>query len=401
MSSILYTSRVARLPLLDPEAVAVGRIDDVVVGPPTGKHAPPVLGIVAAVPGRRIFVSAGRLTAIDGEGARLRSGDINLRRFSPRPGEHLILHDLVGRPVPGGDEVVNDVGLLPAAGRRGGWEVAAVHLVSGRRRRIGSRQQRRTVPWAEVPELFAGAPDRYRGLRDLHPVEVAERVRALAPSQRAAAARALDDEQLADVLEELPEDVQTELLSAMEIERAADVLEAMAPDDAADLLGELTRDRRGALLAAMEPDEAAPLRRLLRYSEDTAGGLMTPEPILLPPTATVAEALARLRDPDLPAAIAGQVFVVEPPMETPTGRFVGVAGFQRLLREPPGIRLADCIDMGPEPVRPSMPQAEVAERLAAYNLLALGVVDETGRLLGAVTVDDVLDQVLPQGWRSR
>src|SRR5206468_1763379 len=142
-----------------------------------------------------------------------------------------------------------------------------------------------------------------------------------------------------------------------------------------DLLSELSRDRRSELLDAMDPDEADPLRRLLLYDKDTAGGLMTSEPLVLVADTSVAEALARVRDPRVPAAIAAAVYVVEPPTQIPTGSYLGAVAFQRLLREPPGALLAQLVDGEPAPVPPGMPELQVAERLAAYNLLSLPVCD--------------------------
>jgi Mg/Co/Ni transporter MgtE len=162
----------------------------------------------------------------------------------------------------------------------------------------------------------------------------------------------------------------------------------------------MSGEQRRQLLEAMEPDEADDLRRLLRYGGNTAGGLMTPEPVILPPETTVAEALARVRDPELSSALGAQVFVAQPPTETPTGTYLGVVGFQRLLREPPGMQIGRCLDE-PAAVEADLAELQVAERLAAYDLLALAVCDGEGRLLGAVTVDDVLDRVLPVGWRGR
>jgi Mg/Co/Ni transporter MgtE len=186
----------------------------------------------------------------------------------------------------------------------------------------------------------------------------------------------------------------------MDLERVADVVEEMEPDDAADLLGAMTAERRDSLLGELEPEQAAALRRLLRYDATTAGGLMTSEPVIVEPDVSVAEVLARLRDPDLPPAIAAQAFVCEPPTATPTGRFVGTVGFQRLLREPPSQPVGGCVvESGFVP--PELGEREVAERLAAYNLIALAVCDPGGRLVGAITVDDVLDRVLPVDWRRR
>ena len=126
---------------------------------------------------------------------------------------------------------------------------------------------------------------------------------------------------------------------------------------------------------------------------------MTPEPVILAPQATIAEALARVRDPDLPVPLAAQVFVCQPPLETPTGRYLGMVGFQRLLREAPSKPLGRCLDEEAEPIDAALSDREVAGRLAAYDTVALAVTDHVGRLVGAVTIDDVLDRVLPGNWR--
>jgi len=258
------------------------------------------------------------------------------------------------------------------------------------------------VPWTQAASLFdVGEIGReMASLRELHPSDLAARLRAMPLLHRRRVAAALEDEQLADVLEELSEDEQIELVAELDTERVADLLEEMAPDDAADLLGEMSGTRRVQLLDAMEPDEAGPVRRLLLYDSDTAGGLMTPEPVIVTPETTVAEALARLRNPDLPAAIAAHVFVADAPNITPTGTYRGAVGFQRLLREPPGQAVEGCVEANVEPVTPELPATRVAERLAAYNLVAVPVCDDAGRLVGAVTVDDVLDRALPEGWRE-
>jgi Mg/Co/Ni transporter MgtE len=151
----------------------------------------------------------------------------------------------------------------------------------------------------------------------------------------------------------------------------------------------------------MEPEESEQVRRLLQYLPDTAGGLMNPDPLILSGSSTVAEALARIRDPDLPAAEAAHVFVTEAPHETPTGRYLGPVGYQRLLREPPSTPLSQCLDPVPEPVAVELPTSEIARRLASYDVVAVPVCDAAGRLLGAVSVDDVLDHLLPDGWRRR
>jgi Mg/Co/Ni transporter MgtE len=142
------------------------------------------------------------------------------------------------------------------------------------------------------------------------------------------------------------------------------------------------------------------VRRLLSYGDYTAGGLMTAEPVIMLPDATVAEALALVRNPELSPAIAAQVFVVRPPQATPTGRFLGTAHLQRLLREPPSALVSGLVEKDTGSLRPDTPIEEVTRHLATYNLVAAPVVDEHDRLLGAVSVDDVLDHMLPEDWRD-
>jgi Mg/Co/Ni transporter MgtE len=267
----------------------------------------------------------------------------------------------------------------------------------------GRRRPPEVIDWSEAGELFADERSIHREaatLGGLHPAEMAAAIRNLPLSRRRVLAGALEDDRLADLLEELPEDEQVRLVEGLDQERLAHVLEEMEADDAADLLAEFSLPRQAELLGAMDPEEAAPVRRLLTYEPDTAGGLMTPEPIILDPRDTVAEALARVRDPDLPVPLAAQVFICQPPLETPTGRFHGVVGIQRLLREAPGKPLGRCLEEEWDPVAPELPEREVAERLAAYDVVAIPVCDATRRLVGAVTIDDVLDRVLPANWRQ-
>jgi Mg/Co/Ni transporter MgtE len=258
------------------------------------------------------------------------------------------------------------------------------------------------IDWSEASELFTDERPLDRqaaNLGGLHPAEMAASLRRLPLSRRRLLAEALEDERLADLLEELPEDEQVRLVEGLDHDRLGRVLDEMEADDAADLLGEFSAPMRAELLGAMDPEEAEPVRRLLTYRPDTAGGLMTPEPIILAPHATVSEALARIRDPDLPVPLAAQVFVAQPPLETPTGRFLGVVGVQRLLREAPSKQVGRCLDEDWDPVDAQASDREVAGRLAAYDVVAIPVTDEAQRLVGAVTVDDVLDRVLPTGWR--
>ncbi len=400
--NLIFVSRITRLALIDLDDTPLGRIEDVILLPHHDDEAPWVVGFVARVQRRRIFVNANRIASLDAHGVQLRSASVNLRRFEQRPGEILTSGLLSGRRV--GDLLLRDIGLRRVSGVYPGWEVAELIVGGGgpiplRRRPV------RTLSWTLAPDLFdIGQTAREAAaLTDLHPSEGAKRLRALPKHRRQELVRAMEEEDLAHLLEELPEPEQVQLLAALDLAQAVGVLEAMAPDDAADLLAELPSDERTELLEAMDEDEAESLQRLLAHGQHTAGGLMNPEPVIVVAGAPVAEALAKLRDRDLAAPLATQVFVVEPPIETPTGRFLGFVGFQRLLREPPSLTVGQCLEDDDDAisVAPEMPETAVAERLAEYNLLAVPVCDDRGRLLGAVTVDDVLDRTLPVGWRSR
>lgn len=393
INSRVFAGRLLRLALSDETGAPLGRVEDVVLAPAAGALAPRVLGLVANVQRRRIFVSAGRVAEVGLGGVRLEGGTVDLRRFAPRQGE-LLLTDLLGRQV--GEEVLTDLAFEP--GPSAHLEVVAVAL-GGRRLR---HRTRRIAPWSEARQLFEGGPlaAELASLRDLSPADLAAKVHAMAPHRRAALAEAIPDEQLADVLEELPEEEQVLLLAPMDLARVADVIEEMEPDDASDLLGAMTRELRDRLLTQMKPEEAVALRRLLGYDPTTAGGLMTSEPLVVDPDVPVAEVLARLRSPEVRPTLAAQVFVCEPPSATPTGRFLGVTGFQRLLREPPSSPVGRCVE-DRSTIPPELPEQEVAARLAAYDLTAVAVCDTAGRLLGAVTVDDVIERLLPIDWRDR
>jgi CBS domain-containing protein len=383
-----------RLPLVGADGADIGHVVDIVLS--LGWRPPRVNGFVVAVQRRRVFVGVGRVAEIESDGVRLRRGSVNMREFVLRDGERLV-SDVVGQRLR--DARIVDVGLRPAA-EPFAWEVATVAL--GGRRVPGLRRTPEVLDWSEVGELFAQERpvDRQAAaLGGLHPAEMAKALTQLPLSRRRVLAQALDDERLADLLEELSEDEQVQLVEGLDHERLGRVLDEMEADDAADLLGEFPDALQIELLGAMDPEEAEPVRRLLSYEPDTAGGLMTPEPIILPSQATVAEALARIRDPDLPVPLAAQVFVCQPPLETPTGRYLGAVGMQRLLREAPSKPVGRCVDEDWDPLPAQASDREVAGALAQYDVVALPVVDDAGRLVGAVTIDDVLDHLLPAGWR--
>ncbi len=405
----VFVARLAGTSVFDPLGDLVGRVRDVVVL--SGPAGPPrAVGLVVEVPGRRrVFLPLTRVMAIDA-GQVISTGLLNMRRFEQRPSETLALGELLDRRVQlldgSGSATVEDLAMERQ--RTGDWFITKLFVrreAPGKQPLLRRRGETLLVDVDAVTGLGGsqaaqGAALMLAQYEQMRPADLADILLDLASTRRLEVAAALDDERLADVLEELPEDDQVAILSTLERRRAADVLEAMQPDDAADLLGQLTETQAAGLLALMEPDEAKDVRRLLAYADNTAGGLMTTEPVILGPETPIAVALAHVRREDLAPALASMVFVARPPVETPTGRFVGVVHLQRMLREPPHQPIGAVVDSDLEPLRPDAPLMTVSRRLATYNLLALPVVDASRRLLGAVSIDDVLDHLLPDDWRE-
>ncbi|MEU4208810.1 CBS domain-containing protein [Streptomyces sp. NPDC026206] len=409
----VFVSHLSGVAVFDPNGDQVGRVRDVVAMLRVGGRPPRVLGLVVEVVSRRrVFIPMTRVTGVE-SGQVITTGVVNMRRFEQRPTETLVLGELldrrvrlVGKDEAGKDEEVTvlDVSITQLPARRD-WEIDKVFVRRGKGGALRRKGETLTVEWSAVTgfsleEHGQGAENLLATFERLRPADLANVLHHLSPKRRAEVAAALDDDRLADVLEELPDDDQIEILGKLKEERAADVLEAMDPDDAADLLSELPEEEKERLLTLMQPDDAADVRRLLAYEERTAGGLMTTEPIVLRPDATVADALARVRNPDLSPALAAQVYVCRPPDETPTGKYLGTVHFQRLLRDPPFALVGSITDTDLRPLPPDTPLPAVTSYLATYNMVAAPVVDDSGSLLGAVTVDDVLDHLLPDDWRE-
>ena len=412
MSSVgtrVFVARLAGTAVFDPIGDQVGRVRDVVVllRP---KGGPRAVGLVVEVPGRRrVFLPLTRVTSIDA-GQVIITGLLNLRRFEQRPTETLAIGELLDRHVDltDGSGSATVVDLAMEQQRNRDWVITQLYVrrhVQAKGGLIRRRGETLIVDVDDVRTLAPGAGAQPADLLlasyvDLKPADLADALHDLSDTRRLEVATALDNERLADVLEELPEDDQVAILTGLGLNRAADVLDVMQPDDAADLLSEMPAEQATELLELMEPEEARDVRRLLAYEDDTAGGLMTTEPVILPPETPIAAALAHVRREDLTPALASMVFVCRPPLESPTGRFLGVVHMQRLLREPPHEAIGGLIDAEIERVTVDAPLAQLTRLLATYNLLALPVVDDERRLLGAVSVDDVLDHLLPTDWRD-
>ena len=402
---LIYLAKLAGTPVFDPNGDRVGKVRDAVAANPTQSSNPRILGFVVEIPQRRrIFIPSTRVTSIE-DGGLFVTGSLNIRRYQARHGEVALLEELLDREVSLKDSaevgVVEDLGIELSESKD--WRLTLVHIK--RRERGLRRNPSQTMSWTEieyesrlaVPQI---TPDRNEmGLMSAQ--EVAATLRELELKERAELVKNLDDDKLADVLEEMDDADRVELVTNLEEERVADVLAEMAPDDAADVLKEVDTEVAEELLNLMEATDAEDVRRLMKYEDYSAGGMMTTDPVILDVDATVAEALAAVRRKELAPALASQVFVCRAPLETPTGRLIGVVHLQQLLREPPALNLGLIVDSTTTALSPEAGLNQVVKNLANYNLIALPVVDEHDRLLGAVTVDDVLDHLLPENWRNK
>ncbi|MEY3128138.1 MAG: hypothetical protein RIS06_694 [Actinomycetota bacterium] len=377
----VFLARLAGTAVFDPNGDQLGKVRDAVATLRSNNQPPRILGFIVEVPPRkRIFVPITRVTSID-NGHVIITGLLNMRRFEPRTNEITVLSEMLDRSVTliENDEKVTVEDVAMELSKTGDWFIEKVHVMkrgSGFRKRGASS----TVGWSEISginisETHQGVSNLLGTLANLRAADLASVLHDLNIKRRVEIARALDDERLADVLEE------------------------MDPDDAADLLREVGKEKAQALLALMEPEDAEDVQRLMDYEDYSAGGMMTTEPIVLTADATVAEALSRVRLSEVAPGLASQVFVCRQPIETPTGRLMGVVHIQRLLREPPATLLGGILDTDIAPLAPEATLSEVSSYLASYNLLAVPIVDSNERLLGAVTVDDVLDHLLPENWR--
>jgi magnesium transporter len=411
---MLYLSQVIGRPVLDGNGEPIGKVADLIVA--VGDRYPPVTGLVAATDRRRIFLPWSSVDNLDATGARLRTQTIDIGKFQQRPNEITLRADLMDKQIVDidGRKVVrvNDLRLDEIDGR---LHLVAVDVgTAGLLRRLGLERgygtlarnlrlpvSERYIDWEDVDPVETSIASiklrvPHAGLAELHPADLATIIDQLAPKDRAGVLASLDDEAAADVFEEMEPETQVEVLEDLDPERAADILEEMSPDDAADLVADLSDESREEILALMERDEAEELGELLAYPEDTAGGMMTTEFVALPVSLTCAQAIDRLRELEPDAETIYYVYVTDD-----EERLVGVLSLRDLIVSRPDVPISEV--MIPEPVTVGVlaDEDEVAEVVAHYNLLAVPVVDESGRLAGIVTVDDAMDAILPDAWRKR
>jgi CBS domain-containing protein len=409
----LTLTQILKSPVLNPAGDEVGRVEDLIVKLGEGGGAyPPVTGIKVRIGGSDVYVGLSDIAKLAPGEVRLGSPTLHTGAFQRRPGEVLLAADVLGRhlmDVARGRIVqAHDLVLGQSAE---GWVLLGVdRSPRAMLRRLVPRRARpdlrrhAILDWKDVQPFVGHVPTAkllmpLQRLRRLHPAQIADLVEGASHEEGEEIIQAVesDVELTADVFEELDTEHQVEFLKSRSNEEAAKVLSRMAPDDAADLLAELDHDRLTPVLSMMPAPQQNKLRKLLQYHPTTAGGMMNPDYISVVRGASAADALECVRvDDKAPHQLLGTVFVTEA-----DGKLIGSVGVADLLRVDPNMRVEDAPALVDLRVSAAADLADVSMMMADYNLTALAVTDTTSNLVGAISVDDVLEALVPENWRNR
>jgi len=406
---LLHLSSVVKRPLVDRKGDRLGRVQDLIVRLDGASH-PPVVGLVVRIGGRDLFVPARKIARMEPGFVQFDGNRVDLRRFERRPGELLLARDLMARHlinIRGGRLIrANEIELAQADGR---WEVVGVDpSARGTLRRLLPWRRHRTgrpgaiVDWGSIEPFVAHVPSSrlripYRKLARLHPAQIADLVEAASHEEGEEIIEAVGQnrELEADVFEELDPEHQVEFMSERSDADAARLLGSMAPDDAADLISEMEQERRLPILELLPEPQRRKVRALLSYNPETAGGLMSPDFVALPQSATVADALAAVHASKAPPEALNVVFATGP-----DGQVVGSVSAVRLIQARADDPLSSVVTDNPAHVHPDWDLGATVRTMSDFNLTVAPVMDPDHRdILGVVTVDDVLELLLPSGWR--
>ena len=403
---VLHLSSVIKRPLVDGAGDRLGRVQDLIVRMGESPH-PPVVGLVVEIGGRDLFVPIRKARFEPGR-VRFEGRRVDLRRFERRPGELLLSQDLSTHHlinfVAGRLIRANEIELANVDGT---WEVVGVDpsTHSPLRRLLPGRRREKNPPivdWASIEPFVAHVPSSrlripYRKLAKLHPAQIADLVEAASHEEGEEIIEAVGEnrELEADVFEELDMEHQVEFLRSRSDEEAARLLASMAPDDAADLITEIDQERRLPILNMLPAAQQRTIRSLLSYNPETAGGLMSPDFLSLPQTTTVGAALESIRRSSAAPESLNVVFATDE-----DGQVTGSVTAVQLIKADPSLRLADVVDPDPPHVHPDWDVGAIARKMSDFNLVEAPVMDEDHRkILGVVTIDDLLELLLPTGWR--
>jgi len=404
----LFLSEVIKKPVFDPKGEVVGKVKDLTVV--KGDPLPRIAGLVVDRKGRQLLVKWEELNLFN---KRLISTYVSaslLVPYQPAEGDLLALRDILDKQIVDIDGAkvvrVNDIRL---EGYNSHAVLVAVDVgMRGIMRRLGVergsenilRLLKANLPlnligWnylqpltSELKAIALTVPRQM--VAELHPADLADIISQVPRDEGAEFFNDLDIETAADALSELKPEKQAEIISSIEPEKAADIIEEMPPDDAADVLSDLPAEKAKEILEHIEKEEAEDIQELLSHEEDTAGGLMTNEFIAFPPHITIQEAIERFRREAQEMDKIYYVYITDE-----SERLIGATSLREILLEEPTTLLSDMMHDKLKTVLPDADEMVVAEMFSKYNLVAIPVVDEEGTLLGVVTIDDIIDLILP------
>jgi CBS domain-containing protein len=409
--SVLHLSLLVGSTLMDSDGEKLGRVDDVIVRLGVADSFPPLTGLMVRIARRQSFLPIDRVESMSHDGIRLRRLILSLRRFERRPDEVLLREDMLDRQLINVDGArlvrANDIEIARVAGayRVVGVDIEFRALV--RRllpRRIGrSVAAGEFISWESVEPFVGHVPTvrlrvAHPKLARLHPAQIADLVEAASHAEGGEIIRAVgqDHELEADVFEELDARHKLEFIAERSDAQAAKLLANMESDDASHLLADMPVERQEAVMRWMPPDRGRKVRALLGYDAATAGGLMSPDAVTCAADEAVEDVLRRVAASPAPEELLTTVYVVDADR-----RITGLATMPGLLRADGASCVGDAAHENVVTADADAPIAEVARLMADYDLLAVPVVDEAGLLVGAVTVDDVLEIIMPTSWRRR
>jgi len=405
---VIYLSQMLGKPVVDATGEEIGTISDIAIA--TGEVFPRVTSLAFQGPDKTPFMLSWRkfVGEFDGEAVRLNVAAPDIRFSYLQPDEVLLTRDLMSKQIVDtqGMKVVrvndlklsesrNQLRLLGAeVGTRGilrGIHPALERAVAGSAKLVGRELPENIIAWNYMDLLDRDLSQvklsvTHKRLHELHPADVADILEKLNPTQRAKVFEHLDNEQAADTISELEDDLQADVIDDLSERRASALLAEMDPDDAADIIGDLSYDKAEALLRLMGVKESSAIRSLLGYKEKTAGGIMTPEVTTVTEDMTVEQVINQLRAESGEHESIYYVYVVEGDR-----RLAGVISLRDLLLASPDTTIESIAERDLFVAHVDDDQEDVAEQMSKYDLLALPVTDETGKLLGIVTVDDALD----------
>ena len=410
MTDILHLSTFLRRPIFDQDGDRFGRVQDLVARLGDDPH-PPIVGAVIRIEGRDLFVPIRKIGGLAQGRVTFQGKRVDLRRFERRPGELLLAEDLLARHlinlVRGRLITANEIEIAQVEGT---WEVVGVD--TGRRpllrrllgRRVGGRlEPDAIVDFASIEPFVSHVPTArlripYRKLAKLHPAQIADLVEQASheEGEEIIEAVGLDRELEADVFEELDTEHQLEFLESRSDAEAARLLTRMEPDNAADLISEIEQERRLPILENLPTTQQTKVRQLLSYNAETAGGLMNTEFVTVSNTTTVAEAMAAVRSSSVPAESLHAIFVMSADAKPEGSVTLGA-----LVKARDSETVASVARTQLSHVHPNWDLHRVARKMSDFNLTVVPVLDDDhGSMIGVITVDDLLEELLPQGWRK-